>query len=143
MRHFGRALRDYAEFRQVFKSTPARHKEPSIIVSLDDELAPPTKRLLDVALGAVDRAHSVEFRTLARRTSAEGRLHEVWPGEHYRLLAGLVAELGARNVIEIGTSTGVGCGNSRDRGGAAPERRRHYLRDRALAPISENPAHGG
>ena len=105
MRHFLRTLRDYAAFRRVFESTPARHKEPSIIVSADDELPRPTKRLLDVALGAVGRARGVEFHTLARRTSAEPRWHEVWPGEHYKLLAGLVAELGARNVVEIGTST--------------------------------------
>jgi predicted O-methyltransferase YrrM len=108
MRDFRRTLRNYASFRRVFESTPARHKEPSIIVSADDEFARPTKRLLDVALGAIGRARSVEFRTLARRTSVEPRWHEVWPGEHYKLLAGLVAELGARNVVEIGTSTGMG-----------------------------------
>jgi predicted O-methyltransferase YrrM len=108
MSHFLRTLRNYAAFRRVFESTPARHKEPSIIVSADDELPRPTKRLLDVALGAVGRARGVVFHTLARRTSAEPRWHEVWPGEHYKLLAGLVAELGARNVVEIGTSTGMG-----------------------------------
>jgi predicted O-methyltransferase YrrM len=108
MRHFRRTLRDYAGFRRVFESTPGRHKQASIIVSLDDEPARPTKRLLNIALGAAARAQSVEFHILARRTSAEPRWHEVWPGEHYRLLAGLVAESGARNVVEIGTSTGMG-----------------------------------
>lgn len=32
---------------------------------------------------------------------------DVWPGEHYKLLAGLVLECRPRVVIEIGTATGL------------------------------------
>jgi predicted O-methyltransferase YrrM len=32
---------------------------------------------------------------------------DVWPGEHYKLLAGLVQELEPRVVVEIGTYTGL------------------------------------
>ena len=33
---------------------------------------------------------------------------DIWPGEHYRLLAGLVVTLAPKLVIEIGTGGGVG-----------------------------------
>ena len=92
----------------ALQRTPARHIEPSIILSADDELARPTRRLMDVALAASERARIIELTELDRRTSSETRWYRTWPGEHYRLLAALVQELHAKTVIEIGTFTGMG-----------------------------------
>ncbi|KKM25319.1 hypothetical protein LCGC14_1596110, partial [marine sediment metagenome] len=33
----------------------------------------------------------------------------VWPGEHYRLLSGLIKSINARKIIEIGTHNGLAC----------------------------------
>ncbi len=49
----------------------------------------------------------VRFSAYAGRASKEPRYFDVWPGEHYKLLAGLVAALGAKRAIEIGTYTGM------------------------------------
>jgi predicted O-methyltransferase YrrM len=107
MKHLRRAYRDWTKLRRALDATRVRHAEASVIASADDD-ARPTKRLLDVALGAANRARSVEFRIFSGRPSKEPRWFEIWPGEHYKLLAGLVAELGARRVIEIGATTGMG-----------------------------------
>jgi predicted O-methyltransferase YrrM len=92
----------------ALQRAPARHSEPSVILSADDDLAPPTRRLMDVALAAAQRARGIELTELDRRTSSETRWYRTWPGEHYRLLAALVEELRAKTVIEIGTFTGMG-----------------------------------
>jgi predicted O-methyltransferase YrrM len=92
----------------ALQRTPARHSEPSVILSADDEIGRPTQRLMDVALAAASRARDIDLAELERRTSLEARLYRTWPGEHYRLLAALVQELDARTVIEIGTFTGMG-----------------------------------
>ncbi len=107
MRHLRRDYREWTKLRGTIGALSARHAEPTVIASADDE-ARPTERLMTVALGAAHRARTVEFRGYAGRPSKEPRWFEVWPGEHYKLLAGIVVELGARRVIEIGTSTGMG-----------------------------------
>ena len=85
----------------------ARHIEYSMLLSAEDERHRPTERLLDVALAAVQAARKVDVSSLASRVPSGTRYAEVWPGEHYKLLAGLVASLGAKNVVEIGTATGL------------------------------------
>lgn len=84
-----------------------RHAEYSMLLSADDERWKPSERLIDVALSAVQAARSIDVSPLARRVPAGTRYAEVWPGEHYKLLAGLVKTLKARNIIEIGTATGL------------------------------------
>lgn len=93
---------------EVFGRMHARHKELSIIASPDDEPGRPTRRLMDVALGAAARARNIDFPNLDSRTSGEPPWYRLWPGDHYRLLAALVQELAAQTVIEIGTFTGMG-----------------------------------
>lgn len=92
----------------ALQRTSARHREPSVILSADDEIVRPTRRLMDVALAAIQRARAIDLTELDRRTSSQPRWYRTWPGEHYRLLAALVQELNAKTVIEIGTFTGMG-----------------------------------
>jgi predicted O-methyltransferase YrrM len=80
----------------------ARHVEPSLIAS---PTGAPSERLLDIALQAVADARSIDLRWLAERDPTA--FANVWPGEHYKLLAALVALLRPTNIVEIGTATGA------------------------------------
>ena len=86
----------------------ARHAEYSVVSSADDDPAAPSPRLVSTALQAV---------TLAQHTSLEGIQSgrqrqiaqlEIWPGEHYKLLTGLVKVVDPQSVIEVGTGGGAG-----------------------------------
>lgn len=80
----------------------ARHVEPSLIASPSGA---PSKRLLDTALQAVSAARSIDLAWLAERDP--NAFANVWPGEHYKLLAALVGLLAPSTVVEIGTATGA------------------------------------
>lgn len=80
--------------------------EPSRIASLHDEPHPPSERLLDVALAACAAARTIDLAHLAGRGPDGPRYLNLWPGEHYRLLAGLVRVAQPRTVVEIGTGAG-------------------------------------
>lgn len=82
----------------------ARHVEISAVASLDDEPATAGDRLLDVALSAAERARHIRLSELAARGAP--RLVQIWPGEHYRLLAALVEVERPRTVVEVGTHQG-------------------------------------
>jgi len=58
-----------------------------------------------VALKAITEARSVELDDLLARGYDD--LPNVWPGEHYRLLAAIVSCLQPKVVVEIGTATGM------------------------------------
>lgn len=78
----------------------------SMIYSPYDDVRP-SERLISLALDAARRAHAVALDRLSARERGDLKLVNLWPGEHYRLLAGLVEVLGARRVVEIGTGTGL------------------------------------
>jgi predicted O-methyltransferase YrrM len=100
-----RTRRKYAEAAHAYAAVPAEHKEFSVIAS--PEPRPPSPRLLDLALAAAAKARATRFQTFAGRASQEARWFETWPGEHYKLLAGLVGALGAKRIVEVGTFTGM------------------------------------
>jgi predicted O-methyltransferase YrrM len=85
----------------------ARHVEYSAIVSADDDPARPSERLLDLALQAAQRARTVSMAHVSARLAQPPDYPAVWPGEHYKLLAALVAVCRPRQVVEIGTATGL------------------------------------
>ncbi len=66
--------------------------------------------LIDVALAAVDEARRNSLADLAAEKShlKDSIYYDLFPGEHYRLLRSLVGVLGSKNIIEIGTLTGMG-----------------------------------
>jgi hypothetical protein len=96
-----------------FLSSPveARHREYSMLYSEDDSTSRPTERLLEVGLESAKSAWKVDLSDIVGRV--EGRLPfpdevvNLWPGEHYRLLAGLVKVLRPSLVVEIGTAEGL------------------------------------
>jgi len=76
------------------------HGEYSMILSAEDERARPTASMVETSLNAIQAALSIHL---------EGDNHylNLWPGEHYRLLAGFALVLQPRLAIEIGTATGL------------------------------------
>src|SRR6201999_851593 len=83
-----RTRRKYEAAARALDAVSADHKEFSIIANA--EARPPSARLVEIALAAAARARDARFRGFAGRPSHEPRWFEIWPGEHYRLLAGLV-----------------------------------------------------
>jgi D-inositol-3-phosphate glycosyltransferase len=85
----------------------ARHSEYSMIFSLDDDSARPSEYLVSVAMEAVRKAQETNLDDLCGRLKAPPHYPNVWPGEHYKLLAGLMLSLKPAVVVEIGTSMGL------------------------------------
>jgi len=85
-----------------------RHAIPSYLLSLDDEPNKPSQMLIDLALLAAHQASQTQLDHIQERFAPEhAQFINVWPGEHYRLLAVLVDILKPKRVIEIGTATGA------------------------------------
>lgn len=84
-----------------------RHAEYSMLFSADDDTAGPTPRLIQLALDAVQAAQAADVSAISARMTSGVRFADVWPGEHYKLLAGLMMVLKPKTVIEIGTATGL------------------------------------
>jgi predicted O-methyltransferase YrrM len=78
----------------------------SWVFSVDDDVQP-SQRLMRVALEATEATHrSVSLDDLTVRRNIPD-YYGYWPGEHYRLLGGLMQVLKPRTVVEIGTFTGL------------------------------------
>lgn len=86
---------------------PVRHAEHTMLLSVDDDPAGPNDFLLDLATRAIPRARSVSVDEVVRRMKQPPYYPNVWPGEHYKLLAALLRELNPTVVIEVGTYTGL------------------------------------
>lgn len=90
----------------------ARHAEYSMLYSEDDEgIARPSVRLLDLALAAITEARRMDLSDLCPRLGGRfphpDEVVNLWPGEHYRLLAGLVQTMRPKLAVEIGTGEGL------------------------------------
>ena len=99
-------------FRKDIRKIPpppfqSRHSEYSMIFSLDDDVSRPSERLISVALDAIGKAREVDLEDLCGRMKNPPYYPNVWPGEHYKLLAGLVLALKPQEVVEVGTSMGL------------------------------------
>jgi predicted O-methyltransferase YrrM len=81
---------------------------PSYVLSPDDFQTAPGRRLLELSQAAVSCALDIELQDVAARFDAKyARYINIWPGEHYKLLAALTKIIAPRKVIEIGTYTGA------------------------------------
>lgn len=87
----------------------ASHVEWSLLSSVVDlEPKPPTE-LVRLLLAAASRALETDLSALEQRAARDDAQHvNLWPGEHYRLLAGLVETLDPRLIVEVGTFRGLG-----------------------------------
>jgi predicted O-methyltransferase YrrM len=96
------------DVRQPPPPIEARDCYRSMIYTAHDLKPAPTKRLIDVTLAAVREIVEgrVDLSEVAKRPKVPD-WYTAWPGEHYKLLAGLMRVLRPRNVIEIGTFSGL------------------------------------
>jgi len=79
---------------------------PTMVMS-PDPLEKPDRQLMELSIAACRAAaREVDFSDLAARPNCKPWL-TVWPGEHYKLLAGLVKVLRPNLAIEIGTAEGL------------------------------------
>lgn len=77
------------------------HGEYSMILSAHDDPAKPNAELLKLSLRAIQAAAKTDL------TFLQNPFADVWPGEHYKLLAGFMQVLKPALAIEIGTATGL------------------------------------
>jgi len=85
-----------------------RHALPSYILSMDDEPNQPNRYLLDLSLLAASKASKLTLQSIKQRFDENtAQFIDVWPGEHYRLLASLVEILAPKLIIDIGTAKGT------------------------------------
>jgi hypothetical protein len=108
---FGQRLRD-ALVRRIYPSpVHSRHAFYSMVFSEDDALSKPSERLLDLSMLAIANARRTDLNEiccrLGGRFSFSDRTPNVWPGTHYRLLAGFVRVLQPALIVEIGTAEGM------------------------------------
>jgi len=82
------------------------HAQLSVIVPTESWVAYPNDRLLDVSLAAVQKARSVDHSDIVAKMEEYPHWPNMNPGEHYKLLSGLIQVLQPKLVIEIGTATG-------------------------------------
>ena len=90
------------------KPVKAGQVEVSMVASMHDEPAVPTAWLLDVCLHATGEARTVNLSEVSQRIKDGPDYPGIWPGEHYKLLAGFVKSMKPKVVIEIGTFRGIG-----------------------------------
>jgi predicted O-methyltransferase YrrM len=86
---------------------PVRHIQRSLIFSIEVDPGQPTAELIDLAIEVISAARYVNLFDISARIVSGPRWSDIWPGEHYKLLAGIVQVLQPRSVIEIGTDTGL------------------------------------
>lgn len=114
MRDIGSRAR---ELRQRLRSRPGnewptlpvRHQEPSLVYSVDDGSTQEPHPLVALLLQAASNAQSISLSAIRERCAdpMAADFVEQWPGEHYRLLAGLSQTLEARRIVDVGTYTGL------------------------------------
>ena len=78
-----------------------------MLFSTDDEGGQPSNKLISISTEAVKQAQQISLNDVSARLKSPPYYPDIWPGEHYKLLAGLVLTLKPKVVIEIGTYTGL------------------------------------
>lgn len=84
----------------------SRHAKPSLIGSLDDDRASQaSQELVSLISEAAQRAVLLHIHEDSQLS--DSRFFNVFPGEHYRILAGLIQVLKPASLVDVGTSTGM------------------------------------
>jgi predicted O-methyltransferase YrrM len=86
---------------------PVRHAEPSVLLSLDDEVWGPSRRLLDLAARLAAMTPDIAHPILSGRAGGGPHWFNRFPGEHYHLLTAICRLLDPEVVWEFGTDTGM------------------------------------
>lgn len=105
MTHFEREIDQHRREIRI-ASGQSRHLLPSMIASLDDDPASQQCSEL-VRLLCEASLEAAKIRLHETPGKPDSHLYNIFPGEHYRLLAGLAHLTRPSLIIEIGTFTGM------------------------------------
>lgn len=78
----------------------------SAIFSMDGQPGKPSKALIDLGLSCVQNAFSKDLSDIAARIKSGADYINIYPGEHYKLLAAIIERLQPKVVVELGTHLG-------------------------------------
>lgn len=78
-----------------------------MVFSADDEISRPSARLLSLAQVLIEQSQKVDLSDISYRMTSRPFFPDIWPGEHYKLLAAIVQVLQPKIIIEIGTAEGL------------------------------------
>jgi hypothetical protein len=104
---FKRRVRMTLLNRILHRPFVSREVEYTVIASQYDDPARPSARLIDLALKSIEFARSADMSSVSSRLKTPPVLPDIWPGEHYKLLAGIVTALQPKCIVEVGTYTGM------------------------------------
>lgn len=100
-----RALRIFRKIIGV--PIKCRGTELTVLSSVDDEPSKANSFLINLSIEAIKNASTVDLKDVSERIIESPLYPDVWPGEHYKLLAGMVLALKPKLVLEIGTGEGL------------------------------------
>ena len=107
--------------RLLLRSAPARQRAAELLLGapkgcegrLMSMIVPQVRTLNEseehLCLRSLDwarEAASTGLGEVSRRIRHGVRLPDIWPGEHYRLLAGMIKSMRPNRIVEFGTFTG-------------------------------------
>jgi predicted O-methyltransferase YrrM len=93
--------------RDVVLQNPIGAADAQLSMIYGDATTAPTQRLFDLAMAAIQNARGEDLREISNRMTTSPRWPDIWPGEHYKLLAGMVRAMPASRIVEIGTYQGL------------------------------------
>ncbi len=96
-----------ALYMKMWGAPNAPHRELSVLTTLNGKKH--STLLIDTFSKAIKEADKLNLSKYEVRGGENVDRINVWPGEHYRLLPGLVKAINATKVIEIGTHNGLAC----------------------------------
>lgn len=103
-RNYSRAISEILS-KKLLHDNKIRDVRPSLIYSLEESEI--SDDLVLIATEAIKRASKIKLGCGKKNLSDSKFLNE-FPGEHYRILSSIVNVTNAKEVIEIGTYTGLG-----------------------------------
>jgi hypothetical protein len=91
---------------QISKMSPLPGSQLSVIVPAESWCSNADDRLIDLSLRAIGFSRAIDYSDIVSKMQEYPHWPNIWPGEHYKLLGGIVQALQPQLVIEIGTATG-------------------------------------
>jgi len=91
--------------RSVLRNSGIRHYLPSLIYSKEDMN---TSSYLVEVLSKASITASKNILSCGKKNLHDSKFLNIFPGEHYRLINALVKVINAKEIVEIGTFTGLG-----------------------------------
>ena len=91
--------------KSLLRDNNIRDIRPSLIYSLDNFKS--SDYLISIISDAIKVAHKIELKC-GKRNLGDSKFLNEFPGEHYKILSSIVKVANAKEVVEIGTYSGLG-----------------------------------